>query len=202
MSNYLKAFGPIIGLYDLPEQLVIDYLVEAKEESGPDFSQNLAGRVRVEQEMTVGLLSAYGSFFKDCIFEYAEKTAPMLKIDECYIDKGWFNIMEAGDYNPVHKHSGCNLSSIGILQLPDGWKDRIDQKDGSVDFIHGTPQDWLECIFETDPPVGIFYLFPHHLLHTVNPFRMEGQRISFSINFKVSVLIPEGTNRKPVKEEK
>ena len=112
------------------------------------------------------------------------------------IASGWFVRQYDGDFNPQHFHTGCQISTIGFLKLPDDidayWKE--EDKDhnpfgGYTDFRYGTIG--LNCPnnMKIKPKVGEFYMFPNWLDHQVYPFRskykkpdVKGERRSFSLN--------------------
>ena len=42
-----------------------------------------------------------------------------------------------------------------------------------------------DSVFEIEPKVGDFYLFPNYLMHTAYPFKRDGERRSFSFNVDI-----------------
>ena len=75
---------------------------------------------------------------KEIILIHAQPTP---KLNKCWLVYGQFN----GEYNPNHFHSGCTLSSVGCLSLPENiekeWEE--DYKDhhpshGHINFTYGT----------------------------------------------------------------
>ena len=46
------------------------------------------------------------------------------------IASGWYVRQYAGDFNPAHYHTGCQISCLGYLKLPDDineyWESRAD----------------------------------------------------------------------------
>tara|TARA_B100000427_G_scaffold328880_1_gene343139 strand:+ start:645 stop:1424 length:780 start_codon:yes stop_codon:yes gene_type:complete len=104
----------------------------------------------------------------------------------------WFVRQYENEYNPIHVHTGCHLSCIGYLKIPDSIeKDRQnDPKNGRsathglTEFVYGHASDVIPAAtnFRIIPEVGDFYLFPATLQHQVYPFQTKGERRSFSIN--------------------
>jgi hypothetical protein len=93
------------------------------------------------------------------------------------------------EYNPVHIHTGCRLSCVGYLSLPEGIEDewQEDYKDhhpsnGHIQFLSGTSSGYTSTNFMVKPQVGDFYVFPNQLFHCVYPFKTKGERRSFSVN--------------------
>ena len=98
----------------------------------------------------------------------------------------------AHEYNPLHIHTGCALSCVGYLKLPDGidqeWaEDDLDHhpSHGHLQFAHGTDTHYSVSNFMIRPRVGDFYIFPSYMFHSVYPFKTPGERRSFSMNLSV-----------------
>ena len=111
---------------------------------------------------------------------------------------GWLVRQFETEYNPVHLHTGCRMSCVGYLKLPEGiekeWEE--DYKDhhpshGHIQFISGSAGSYSATNFMVRPQVGDFYVFPSELFHCVYPFYTKGERRSFSSNFNF-VEIPKG----------
>ena len=100
----------------------------------------------------------------------------------------WIVRQFQNEYNPIHFHSG-HISGAGYLMVPDNLGETI-QKDkvnthGNINFHHGSKHFMSSGYLSKKPKVGDFYLFPHYLYHSVNPFYSEGERRSLSFNAKV-----------------
>ena len=52
--------------------------------------------------------------------------------------------------------------------------------------MHGSPTFLNRASFMVRPKAGDFFLFPSDMLHTVYPFRCDGERRSFSMNIILS----------------
>ena len=96
-----------------------------------------------------------------------------------------------GCFNPPHTHPDSDFSCAGFLKTPD-WEEehKIDEKNddvegGNLEFIYGNPNGFIDTSYRIRPEVGDIYFFPANLLHTVYPFRTNGERRSFSVNFKL-----------------
>ncbi len=125
---------------------------------------------------------------------------------------GWVNSMSDGEFNPLHHHSNCDLSSIFYIndyqgdepRLVEGSKQNQENKGGQTEFIIGSypngavPQMIqgkrifsqgfpLMTHFPVTPKRGDFFIFPHWLLHTVYPFVGKDRRLSFSINYRYQI---------------
>lgn len=101
----------------------------------------------------------------------------------------WGNISVAGDFNPLHHHSG-SISGVGYLGNPPGIEREWLLEDhepsvGMISFWDGRPQSWANHMHKVRPVEGDIYFFPAWLPHSVQPFRSEGERWSFSFNLEI-----------------
>ena len=73
--------------------------------------------------------------------------------------------------------------------MPESFGNPIQEKKpnvhGNINFIHGTKQFLSAATLTEKPKVGDFYIFPHYLMHSVNPFTGAGERRSISFNAKI-----------------
>ena len=99
----------------------------------------------------------------------------------------WAVSQWAGDFNPLHVHSG-DLSGVIYLKIPEGRDKEYAKEDhhpaiGDIQWIAGTPQAFNRNNLKVKPNVGDFFLFPAWLHHTAYPFRTPNQeRRSISFN--------------------
>lgn len=99
----------------------------------------------------------------------------------------WCVSQWAGDFNPLHVHSG-DLSGVIYLKIPEGRDAEYDKEDhhpaiGDIQFISGTPQAFNRNNLKVKPNVSDMFLFPAWLHHTAYPFRTPNQeRRSISFN--------------------
>ena len=200
-----RPFGPTILKAKLPEELIKDFNqdcdeIVANKKEQVDWSPQLAGRVKEEWHISKDTLTKYygwaGAVTSRYLFpddkmyrEYKDK----LKVG---ISSGWYVRSFTGDFNPYHFHTGCQISCVGFLKLPEDiteyWKE--EDKDhnpfgGYLDFRYGTIG--LNCPnnIKLKPQIGDFYMFPNWLDHCVYPFKSkyqnyepQGERRSFSLN--------------------
>ena len=195
----IKPFGPMILRAKVPDDLLNDLNQDCLDISNSkkekiDWSHHLAGRVEEEYLITNNLLIKHAAWFNAVASRYLfiEKKGKF-KIG---IVSGWYVRQYDGDFNPVHFHTGCQISAVGFLKLPDDieeyWKE--EDKDhnpcgGYLEFRYG--MHGLNCPnnMKVKPKVGDFYMFPNWLDHQVYPFRgkykkpdVKGERRSFSLN--------------------
>ena len=197
MSN---PFGPMIGHVKLPEQLVTDFNNACDNgTANKDHSKFLAGKV--EQEITIPnyLFTKYAEYWDMVIKKYLQNVVSSRRMPPRYyspgttigIQEGWFVRSFAGDYNPLHIHWNSIVSCVGYLKLPD-WnqelqKEKSSEKEnkdiGKIIFNYGNSQELSQNTAIITPKVGECHIFPSVLSHAVYPFKSDGERRSFSINF-------------------
>ncbi len=200
-----SPFGPTILKAKLPEELIKDLNTDcdeivAKKRKQVDWSHQLAGRVKEEWHITKDTLSKYygwvGAVTSRYLFPDDKMYAENKDKIKVGIASGWYVRQFSGEFNPYHFHTGCQISCIGYLKMPEDineyWKE--EDKDhnpfgGYVDFRYGTIG--LNCPnnVKFKPQVGDFYMFPNWLDHSVYPFKSkyinyepQGERRSFSLN--------------------
>ena len=217
-------FGPPIGHAELPKELVNDFnkgcddIVKDKELSkSEDHSHNLVGQVEQELLIPVDIINKWGKWFGTQVRAYVAEYFNQLYIPEqnimpatkeqaleslsrmqTNVKSGWYIRSFAGDYNPIHTHTKCQLTCVGFLKVPDLSKER--KKKGSNQKY--SPAGNLEILssvgvtnsyFENDryaftPKVGNWYMFPANIRHAVYPFKCDGERRSFSINMNTNIF--------------
>ena len=108
-------------------------------------------------------------------------------------NSAWVVRQFAGEYNPAHIHTSCDMSCVGYLKLPPEidkeWEE--DYKDhypanGHIEFVHGQPGRMSVHTIRVKPTVGDFFVFPSDLIHIVYPFTSDGERRSFSANLSIT----------------
>ncbi len=207
--DIVRPFGPSILKCKLTEELIKDLnqdcldIIEKKKEKR-DWSDQLAGRVEEEFHISSDTLIKYAGWFNAVTGRYLfpdnkdyETQKDNFKVG---IASGWYVRSFGGDFNPYHYHTGCNISCIGYLKMPEDINEYWETEDkdhnpygGYLDFRYGTIG--LNCPnnLKLKPEVGDFYMFPNWLDHQVYPFRSKynypdekGERRSFSLNIVFS----------------
>ena len=215
-ATFVRPFGPVILKLELSEEILKDLNQDCQDISDNkkekvDWSDQLAGRVEEEYHITKNLLIKHAVWFNAVTSKYLfpddkafKENAGMFKIG---VASGWYVRSFDGDFNPAHFHTGCQISTIGFLKLPDDMEEYWKEEDkdhnpfgGYTDFRYGTIG--LKCAnnMKVKPKVGDFYMFPSWLDHLVYPFRskfkkpdVKGERRSFSLNI-VYQTIPKNEN--------
>ena len=108
----------------------------------------------------------------------------------------WYVRSFAGDYNPMHTHTDCELTCVGFLKTPDWSKEakkesKLFSDSGNLQLISNAGVETARHFFENDtikfvPKVGNWYLFPSNIRHQVYPFSSKSERRSFSINMSTN----------------
>ena len=197
-KEIFNPFGPPLGYFRLPSD-VIDNMNQLMNKKLEDFSNFLVGKVSQELKFDKEIINYIGSKIVNHAVEYHNKALERNNFNssvqsnpKLQINAGWFIRQFNGEYNPNHFHSGCTLSSVGYLSLPENiekeWEE--DYKDhhpshGHINFTYGTHTQYNISSIMIKPQVGDFYIFPASLYHCVYPFYTSGERRSFSINMTV-----------------
>ena len=200
--NVLQPFGPRIFKVELPKD-VLQKLIKITDkliidENRKSAGHTLVGQIKEEVEISKELLKENNlyTFFNTYLKAYIEYCLKETqgynqKIHDIYCDitSMWFNEMQpGGEYNPVHYHSGCSVSSTLYLKIPlERPKRNIKYKedtDGIIEFIdRSVSPDLLQRpTGRIQPKEGIMFMWPSSLLHTVYPFLGDEVRRSIAWN--------------------
>ena len=202
---FSRPFGPVILKASLPKEILQDMNqdcddIRNNKKEKVDWSNQLAGRVEEEYHMTKDIIAKHAVWLNAVTSRYLFPDEKAFEENKgkfsVGIASGWYVRSFDGDFNPLHYHTGCQISCLGFLKLPDDieeyWKE--EDKDhnpfgGYTDFRYGTIG--LNCPnnMKVKPKVGDIYMFPSWLDHQVYPFRskfkkpdIKGERRSFSLN--------------------
>ena len=193
----MRPFGPAIGHATLPQDVIDAFNADIDGGTeGPDWSDKLVGNVEAENLIPTDVLEPYGKYFTDIALNYVDNYASRhckpIHADikpAVTIHSAWYVQQRAGDFNPLHLHTNAELSAVGYLKMPEDIQEEWaeDDKDhypaaGHIEFLHGSPTFLNRSAFMVRPKVGDFFIFPADLLHTVYPFKSDGERRSFSMN--------------------
>ena len=108
----------------------------------------------------------------------------------------WIVSQQPNEYNPMHIHTECTISSVMYLKVPKMLPTRKEHRpndDGSILFVSNAARDVDFSVPNTviHPAVGDFYIFGAQQQHAVYPYRCaEGQKeterrsISFNAVFQ------------------
>ena len=192
----IRPFGPSLAIINIPNALIekinnfVDsQIVDNKEKSteldaGPDLVGQVTQEIKLPKEIIDHGL--YEFLYKST--EAYIKLSINKNIKKFEILSAWVVRQFQNEYNPIHFHSG-HISGAGYLMVPNDLGDTIQKEKinthGSINFHHGSKQFMSGGYLSKKPKVGDFYLFPHYLYHSVNPFYGDGERRSLSFNAKI-----------------
>ena len=191
----LQPFGPSIVKLKLPNEIIVkmnDYIekiiIDEKKLKELDNGPNLAGAVKQEITLEKDFLKTINWHeFINIICKTWVRGREKIEIKGITLKKSWIVRQFKGEYNPVHDHSG-QISGVGYLKIPKNLGNmpgsgKTQNKNGCIEFIHGTSNTFSHPNFIVRPEVGDFFIFPNYLLHTVYPFSdTDEERRSVSFN--------------------
>jgi len=172
------------------------------------YGHTLAGQIETELEIESNILKQTGvmDFFLDVVRQFVImcKCQMMPGLEQAIQKEKWLTQIlsiwivsqQPGEYNPMHVHTQCQISSVMYLKVPKmlpSKKEHRLSEDGSILFVSNSSRDIeLNIPSITFPPqVGDFYIFGSQQQHAVYPFRCEeGQKdterrsISFNASFQ------------------
>jgi uncharacterized protein (TIGR02466 family) len=103
----------------------------------------------------------------------------------------WANVLRHGGYHQPHTHAQHHWS--GVYYVDAGWPDPDWPKSGKFALqdpreraeMSGTPGNPFGQTMTIPTEAGMMIVFPSWLIHWVNPFYGEGERISISFNARI-----------------
>ena len=215
----------------LQKMLKITDEIVANVETAESLGKDLAGQIKDELAIALEILEREDvmMFFLDVIRQFViQQTlqanpydADKEKIlnDEYYTHmlSMWIISQKDNEYNPVHMHRNCHVSTVMYLKIPEFLPTRKLHKsfdDGAICFINNTshyspvtgdhPQLWSVPAVTLRPQVGDFFIFPSSQLHQVYPFRTadgKGERRSVSFNASFTSKNEQDALRKQQEEQ-
>ena len=198
----LKPFGPHISMLKTPSE-ILEKMLELtdeilEDENRIDWGGHLVGNVKEEPWVSNAKLEEAGllSYFNGMLYNYVwnSLTREGIEVDqlEVKLDHMWIVSQYENEYNPIHFHTYCDLSSVMWLKIPEmdqrskngklpAYKT---QRDGNIEFVYKTacPGAFERGSLSFAPEPGSMVLFPSNLLHTVYPFQGPGERRSVAFN--------------------
>ena len=208
--EFIQPWANLVCKIKLPDEIYVELqkLYDEASKSNKSFGKQLVGQINEEPEVTSELQEKFATFRQFCLYtvEQYVRNAMMQtlvgdnnesKIAEftkeeilTRITTMWFVNQKPGEYNPVHVHTNCKVSSVMYLKKPSRQiKDRKEhyKSDGMITFINNTGTDLNFCNSQVsfNPEPGTMFIFPALQHHMVWPYRSEDpndSRISLSFN--------------------
>ena len=184
-------------MIDISDQVLADK--ETKSHGG-----YLAGQIDTELLVEHNLLEQTGvmGFFLGAVRQFIIqcKMQQMPGLEQAIQKEEWLTQMltmwiisqQPGEYNPIHIHTQCQISTVMYLKVPKMLPSKKEHRpldDGSILFVSNASRDIDFSVpnITIPPQVGDFYIFGAQQQHQVYPYRCkEGQedveRRSISFN--------------------
>ena len=224
----MQPWADVLMKIKLP-QVILDAMLDITEQvlQNPDrknWGENLAGQIEDEpliphelmQNYKIGTDGSVYHFFMDMVGKYIQhcvaQQATGIGFDDVK-DIEWLTQMKScwvisqweGEYNPIHVHTECSMSTVMYLKVPEflpAVKPERDD-DGCIMFIGGAknPSQLTRNLLKWKPKVGDFFIFPAHLQHTVYPFRTDGDFERRSVSFNADFISKEVLDQRRKEEE-
>ena len=193
----INPFGPKIAVIKIPNNLIKKInnefektLSSQKLVNKRDYSKKLVGQVSQEIELSKKFIDKnLKKYVQKSINQYLlksiKKKTKVIKIKNLWIVRQFKN-----DYNPIHFHNG-DISGVGYLKIPKNLTkgNKKIKTHGTIDFIYGSKSFLNNSIYNHIPKVGDLILFPNYLMHTAYPFKIDGERRSFSFNLEIDKIV-------------
>jgi len=191
-----RTFGPTIGKSKLSKKIISilnNHIDKSQVHKKNDYSSQLTSQIK--NEIKIPNLIINKSLSKELIKNiksYLEKS-DVKKIKEIKIINLWVVRQFKNEYNPIHYHEG-QLSGVGYLMIPKKMnqnkmvKNKKIKTNGTIDFVNGQKNFLSKSIYNLNPKLGDFLVFPNYLMHVAYPFNIDGERRSFSFNAKIKFL--------------
>ena len=207
MSYHLhRPWADILFETILPP-MVLEKMIKISDEVLADsrrisWGKNLAGQVKEEPLITPELLEKENltGFFGNMVQEYVHQCnlqmAPpdqssymeSIKKDIAIaLHSMWIVEQQQGEYNPIHVHTNCDISTVMYLKAPNFLPSEKTERDddGTIYFIgSSSPKTKLNTnSLKVKPQPGQFFIFPSHMMHTVYPYKTNDNFARRSVSF-------------------
>ena len=207
-----KPFGPAFAFIQMPDE-VLRKLIKLSDQiledpNRVDWGKNLVGQVAEEPWVSNEALQEAGvyGYIQNMLYNYVYNSllqeGHKIKQLNVHLDHMWMVSQHENEYNPIHFHTYCDLSSVIWLKVPK-MDDRSvngrlpsykQQRDGMIEFVYKTacPGGLEKGSLSFLPEPGQLAIFPSNLLHTVYPFKGPGERRSLAFNSHWSAVMEDG----------
>ena len=186
----LSPFGPKLGKIKIPSKIIsllnseVERIIQSKKKlKKNDYSKKVVGQVYQEIKISKKFINKnLKGFIYKIISKYIKETIN-IRPKKFIIKNLWVVRQFKNEYNPVHFHDGY-ISGVGYLKVPKNLtrsKKKLNTN-GTIDFINGTKTSLSNSIHNHIPKTGDMIIFPNNLMHTAYPFKVDGERRSFSFN--------------------
>ena len=211
----MQPWADVLMRIKLP-QTILDAMLDITDQvlQDPDrknWGDNLAGQIADEpliphelmQNYKIGKDGTVYNFFMEMIGKYVQHCTAhqatsidiekvknvewLTQMKSCWVISQW-----EGEYNPLHIHTECQMSTVMYLKIPEFLPSTKPERDddGNIMFIGGAgnPSQLTRNLLKVKPVVGDFFIFPAHLQHTVYPFKTDGDFERRSVSFNADFI--------------
>ena len=210
----MQPWADVLMRIKLP-QTILDAMLDITDQvlQDPDrknWGDNLAGQIADEpliphelmQNYKIGKDGTVYNFFMEMIGKYVQhctaQQATSIDIEKvknvewltqmksCWIISQW-----EGEYNPIHIHTECQMSTVMYLKVPEflpAVKPERDD-DGAIIFVGASVGQFSKLKVGTikiKPTAGQFFIFPAFMQHAVYPFKTDDNFARRSVSFNAS----------------
>ena len=208
--EHIQPWSNLVCKIKLPDEIYVELqkLYDEASNLNKSFGGQLVGQINEEPEVTSKLQEKFATFRQFCLYavEQYVRNAMLqtlvgvnneVKVEDFVkeeiltrITTMWFVNQKPGEYNPVHVHTNCKVSSVMYLKKPSRQIKDIKEhykSDGMITFVNNTGTDLNFCNSQVsfNPEPGTMFIFPALQHHMVWPYRSEDpndSRISLSFN--------------------
>ena len=211
----IHPWADVLMKVKLP-QSILDAMLDITDQvlQDPDrknWGENLAGQIEDEpliphelmQNYKVGTEGSVYGFFMEIVGKYVqhctiqqatqidaykvENIEWLTQMLSCWVISQW-----EGEYNPIHIHTECQMSTVMYLKVPEFLPSTKPERDddGCICFIGAghVNSRLTRNLVKVKPKVGEFFIFPAHLQHCVYPFKTEGDQERRSVSFNADFI--------------
>jgi len=154
------------------------------------LAANIKEEFFIDQKEFMNITEKYYHDYIKNFERYYDTAVPNINLETV-----WVNYMKAGESNPPHIHTNCNLSSVWFLKIPNKLKQEnlkykgtvVNGGPGSICFMHGAFSPMAIDEVRYFPEEGDFFIFPYNVKHYVSPFLSTCVRISVAANYTIDV---------------
>ena len=190
---------------------ILNKMIEISDEILTDskrtnWGNNLAGQIKDEPLVAPSIMKKHNltDFFGNMVREYVhqcnlQKAPPEHHGDmerlknsiKVTINSMWIVEQQAGEYNPLHVHTGCDISAVMYLKVPKFLPSEKPKRDddGAIIFVGASVGQFSKLKVGTikiKPTAGQFFIFPAFMQHAVYPFKTDDNFARRSVSFNAS----------------
>ena len=207
--NLHRPWSDILFETNLPP-LVLEQMIKVSDKVLDDqkrqqWGSNLAGQIKEEPLIPPelvkkeNLLDFFGNMVQEYVHQCNLQQAPakehqhmetVKKHIQVIVNSMWIIEQQPGEYNPIHTHTGCDISAVMYLKAPNFLPSEKTERDddGTIYFIgSSSAKGKLKTnSLKVKPTPGQFFIFPAHLQHTVYPYKTNDNFARRSVSFNAS----------------